>query len=278
MRRFYAALLIGLAIAIPANAHAQAGGAKRAYPRWEIGLVGGVLSMPQYPGSDQRFTLPLVVPYLIYRGTFLHADRRGIRGSLLKGDRVSFDLDLSFGLPVRNGNNARRGMPPLHLTGEAGPQLNWIIAKSRVAELSLHLPVRFAVDTSRTYLGWVCQPGLRYERNDLLGEPGKLALRLEGGALYASQSYNQYYYGVDAPYVTATRPMYRAHQGLHSLYLYTALRYKLDDAHSIALMVRMQTLAPGVNANSPLVRRKFALSAGIGFVWRLWSSQEMVAR
>ncbi len=278
MKRSIATLLIPVVIAFTAITDGQAKESTPRKPLWEIGLVGGGLSIPQYPGSDERFMLPFVLPYVIYRGKILRVDRSGLRGRLFDSNRLSLDLDFSFGLPVRNGNRARQGMPPLHLTGEVGPRLNYIVAKSRASSLSLHLPVRFAMDTSRTYLGWVCQPGLRYERDDLLASPGKLMLRLEGGLLYASQHYNQYYYGVDAPYVTASRPAYQAHQGLHSYYLYSSMRYRIDDAHSVGLMVRMQMLAPGVNADSPLVRSKYALSVGLGYIWRLWTSQENAPR
>lgn len=290
MKHAFAILLILLGVAVPAMAdeqqpasQKQAGETqvpetKQGKPLWEIGFAGGVFSMPQYVGSDQRYTLALGVPYLIYRGKVLRADRHGVRGRLFESDRLSLDLDFSFGLPVKNSNNARQGMPPLHLTGEAGPQLNWIIAKNEATELSLHLPARFAMDTSQTVLGWVFEPGLRYERYDLMDKPGKLMLRLEAGALFAQQRYNHYYYGVDPIYATASRPAYRARQGLHSYYLDTALRYKLDDARSIGLMVRMRTLDGSVNADSPLVRRKFYLSAGLGFAWSFWFSEERVQR
>jgi len=275
-------LLIMLAVAAPAMADEQpvaleqVPAARQGKPLWEIGFAGAVFSMPQYIGSDQRYALGLGVPYLIYRGKFLRADREGVRGRLFESDRLSLDLDFSFGLPVKNGNNARQGMPPLRLTGEAGPQLNWIIAKNEASKLSLHLPARFAMDTSQTVLGWVFEPGLRYQYFDLLDEPGKLSLRLEGGALFAQARYNRYYYGVDPAFATASRPAYRARQGLHSYYLDSSLRYKLDDARSIGLMVRMRSLTGSVNATSPLVRRKIYLSAGIGFAWSFWFSQERV--
>ena len=248
-------------------------------PLWEIGFAGALVSMPHYVGSDQRYALPLVFPYIIYRGDFLRADRDGVRGRLLESDGLSLDLDFSFGLPVKSDTNiARSGMPPLHLAGQVGPQLNWIVDESEKQKISFHFPLRFAMDTSQSYLGWVSEPSLRFERYDLMTEHEKLMLRVEGGLLYASQRYNQYYYGVNTSYTTAIRPAYLARKGLHSYFLDTALRYRIDQDLSLGLMVRMRTVSGGVNANSPLVRNNFYLSAGIGFVWSFWSSDETVSR
>jgi len=248
-------------------------------PLWEIGFAAAAVSMPHYVGSDQRYTLPLAFPYIIYRGKVLRADRDGVRGRLFETDGLSLDLDFSFGLPVKSdNNNARKGMPPLHLSGQMGPQLNWAVQQNERQKVSIHFPVRFALDTSQNYLGWVSEPSLRYERYDLMSEHKKLILRLEGGLLYASQRYNSYYYGVDTPYATATRPVYMAKKGLHSYFLDTALRYRVDNDLSLGLMLRMRTLSGSVNATSPLVRKNFYLSAGLGFVWSFWSSKEMVDR
>jgi len=122
----------------------------------------------------------------------------------------------------------------------------------------------------------VAEPSLRYERYDLLPETEKVILRLEAGAMYASRRYNHYYYGVDAPYATATRPAFRARQGLHSYYFDTALRYQYDEDISIGAVVRMRTLSGSVNVASPLVRQRVYLSFGIGFAWSIWNSDERV--
>lgn len=247
-------------------------------PLWELGLAGGVFSIPHYVGSDQRYTLPLVAPYIVYRGDIIRADRDGLRGRLFDEHGVSLDLDFSFGLPVKNSNRARRGMPDLNLTGQVGPQLNMMLQDDEKSTLSLHLPWRFALDTSGSYLGWVTEPSLRYKRCDLLPELNKLTLRVEAGLLYASQTYNQTYYGVDPIYATANRPAYHARQGMHSYFADTSLRYNIDDNLSIAAVVRMRTLSGSVNKNSPLVRQNHYFSAGIGMIWSFMFSDEKVWR
>ncbi|UUZ50428.1 hypothetical protein LP420_11485 [Massilia sp. B-10] len=37
-------------------------------PLWEVGVLGGTASTPAYPGSSDRSTRSLVLPFLIYRG------------------------------------------------------------------------------------------------------------------------------------------------------------------------------------------------------------------
>lgn len=251
---------------------------KKELPLWEAGLAGGIFSIPHYVGSDQRYTLPLAIPYIVYRGEIIRADRDGLRGRLFDEAGISLDLDFSFGLPVKSSNKARQGMPDLKFSGQVGPQLNIIIAKNKTSTLSLHLPWRFTLDTSGSYQGWVTEPSLRYKRNDLLPALNKMSLRLEAGLLYASQSYNQTYYGVEPIYATVSRPTYQARQGLHSYFADTSLHYNIDDHLSIAAVVRMRTLAGSVNRNSPLVRRNSYFSAGIGMVWSFMSSDERVMR
>jgi len=247
-------------------------------PLWEIGLAGGVFSIPHYVGSNQRYTLPLAVPYIIYRGDIVRADRNGLRGRLFNEHGISLDLDFSFGLPVKSSNEARRGMPDLKLVGEVGPQLNLELQKNKQSTLDLHMPWRVALDISGSYLGWVTEPSIRYQRHDLLPELNKMNLRLEAGMLYASQRYNQTYYGVEPMYATATRPTYRAKQGIHSYFADTSLRYKIDNNLSIAAVVRIRTLSGSVNRNSPLVRQNYYLSAGVGMVWSFMFSDKMVLR
>src|SRR6266568_3550534 len=86
-------------------------------PLWELGLGAGVLELPHYRGSDQSHTWLLPVPYVVYRGKFLKADREGARAVLFESDRVDFDLSLAASAPVRSrDDDARQGMADLKPT------------------------------------------------------------------------------------------------------------------------------------------------------------------
>jgi len=249
---------------------------KKELPLWELGLIAGGASIPHYVGSNQRYALPLVLPYFIYRGEKLRADRKGIRGRLFETDRLSMDLDFSFGLPVRNSNRARQGMPNLHLAGQAGPQLNWALLKDTRTKLGLHLPWRIAMDTRGTSLGWVFEPGLRLNYN--FDEDGDYKLDIEASVLYASKRYNQYYYSVTPQYATAIRPAYDAKRGLHSVSLKTGLLFRQNSDVRGSIFLTTKTLSPGVVANSPLVKSKYYISIGAGITWMFMTSKETVLR
>jgi outer membrane scaffolding protein for murein synthesis (MipA/OmpV family) len=245
-------------------------------PLWEIGIAAFGLSIPQYMGDEERYTLPLAAPYLIYRGEFLRADRDGIRGILLHKQHLSLDLGFSFDLPVSNDNEAREGMPELYLTGQVGPRINWRFDTPEDApEMSLHLPVRYTIDTRGNALGWLVEPSMKLEQEDI-GREQRVSLRFDLGALFASEAYNDYYYSVEPQYATAERPVYDADGGLHSLFAKFNAGYRMSDDLTLRLYLIARTLSPGVIADSPLVKDELYLGGGIGFVWRLWQSQERV--
>ncbi len=246
-------------------------------PLWEVGIAAFGFSIPQYMGDEERYTLPLAVPYFIYRGEFLKVDRDGIRSLLFDHKNLSLDLGFSFGLPVSNDNEAREGMPELHFTGQAGPRLNWTFDMPDDApETSLHLPLRYVMDTHGNTLGWVMEPSLKLNKENF-GSEDRFSLRLDLGALFTSQTYNDYYYTVEPEYVTEERPAYTADSGLHSYFARLNAAYQINHDLKLRLFLIARTLSPGVVADSPLVKDEHYLGAGIGFIWRFWQSEALVA-
>lgn len=236
-------------------------------PLWEAGLAGGVLSTPQYIGSDQRYTLPLGIPYLIYRGKFFKADRDGLRGELINGRKYSVDLGFSFGLPVNNSNRARQGMPDLYLSGQVGPRFNWLFTDDRDAlQIGFHLPLRYSRDIKNNNLGWLVEPSLKVKRKNL-GPESKLSLRTDTGLLFASRHYNQYFYGVDHAFATPGRPAYDAKSGLHSYFINFSGRYRTSTALSFGAFVRWKTMMNSIVSDSPLVKDRSYLVVGMGMTW-----------
>ncbi len=241
-------------------------------PLWEAGLIGGYLNVPQYMGSDERYSLPLVLPYVVYRGDFLEADREGVRGWLFSGDRVSLNLGFSYGLPVDNDNDARRGMPDLHLTGQVGPQLNWQVSSGDAGpSISLHIPARYTFDTRGEDLGWVVEPSIKIQQKHL-GTDGKFSARADLGLLYTGGAFNAYYYDVAQRFVTPSRPAYDSDSGLHSVFLHLSSEYEVNDQLTLGAFARWRTLSPGVVEDSPLVRDDDYVTVGLGLAWSLWQS------
>ncbi|HXH72741.1 MAG TPA: MipA/OmpV family protein [Mariprofundaceae bacterium] len=261
------ALQLTLALLLPATALAAEN-----RPRWEAGIAVGVASLPQYMGSDERYTFAVPLPYIIYRSERLNFGRNGLRAELFDRGRLSVDLSLGAGMPVRNSNRARAGMPPLNFNLQAGPRINWQFYQTAHSALSLRLPWRGVMDIKGHYLGWVSEPDL-YLR---LIPSDNIEWRLTAGALFASARYNDTYYSVAPAYATATRPAYQARGGLHSLSLGASMLWTLDDRLRLFGSVRYRNLSPGVVAGSPLVKTPHYLSAAIGLAWSFYQSDERV--
>ena len=236
-------------------------------PKWELGVAGAALSIPHYIGSEQRHTLPIGAPFLIYRGDFFKSDRNGVRGVLFSDDAFNIDIGLSFGLPVKNDNNARQGMSDLHLTGQIGPRLNWTIyqADDRPT-ISLHLPLRYARDIKNNNLGWVAEPSIRVDRKNL-GTSGKFSARFSTGLLYARKQYNQYYYQVQSEFATDSRAAYQAGSGLNNYFINLSGAYQLSKTLNIGGFTRWKFLSGGVVEDSPLVTDENYFAIGIGISW-----------
>ena len=252
---------------------AQADISDKKLPLWELGIAGGILNIPHYEGSEQKYTLPLAFPYLIYRGDFLKADEEGIRGELFNSESVSIDLGFSFGLPVKGDNRAREGMPDLHLSGQIGPRLNWFITKPKNGpQISFHLPVRHARDIKNTSQGWVVEPSIKIEQRNI-GPGSRFSARFDAGLLYANKRYHDYYYEVAPQFATASRTEYEASSGLSNFFLGVSGSYKLSERLNLNGFVRWKTLSPGVVDDSPLVTDENYFALGIGVNWIFKTSE-----
>ncbi|MDQ6983328.1 MAG: MipA/OmpV family protein, partial [Ghiorsea sp.] len=129
-------------------------------PLWELGVGIGGSSLPQYMGSDERYAIPFVFPYIIYRGDNWRVDPSGVKNRIFEANAYTLDLSLSGGLPVRNDNKARENMPELLFTGEIGAKLNWYLKESEDESWIVRLPLRAVVDIEGKYAGLVADPVL----------------------------------------------------------------------------------------------------------------------
>lgn len=249
-------------------------------PLWEAGLGATVISFPHYRGSDERRTWVLPFPYVVYRGEFLQADEKRVRGLFFKTERAELDISVSGTPPVDSSkNDARRGMPDLDATLEIGPSLNFLLARSddRKARLELRLPVRAALATDFTHVdfaGWLFQPNLNFDLRDAFGHPG-WNFGLLAGPMFSDGRYNQYFYGVEPAFATATRPAYNAHGGYAGTQLLTSLSKRFR-RYWVGAFARWDTLNNAAFEDSPLVRSNHSFAAGFAVAWILGESKERV--
>jgi outer membrane scaffolding protein for murein synthesis (MipA/OmpV family) len=237
----------------------------------------GAIAFQDYRGSDTAHAYPLPIPYVIYRGKFLKADREGVRGTLLDQDWVELNLSGNATTPVKN-DRARSGMPDLRSTLELGPALNFHLLKLDDAHVKfdLRVPLRAAitVEASPKYIGWTFTPQFALDVVDPLGYAGWNAGFLVG-PLFADNRYHDYFYSVASRYALVSRPQYDAVGGYAGTQAITALSKRFPK-YWVGAYVRYDTLSGAAFVDSPLVQRNSYWSAGFGFAWMIHTSAEMV--
>jgi MipA family protein len=248
-------------------------------PLWEIGAGVAALTFPAYRGSDKQHNFLMPVPYFVYHGDFLKADRHGIRGSLFDSDRVDLTLSLSASPPTRSDDvEARAGMADLKPTAEFGPQVDLTLWRSenRARFLKLRLPARaaFTVERSPQGIGWIFSPNLNMDITDLPGMPG-WNLGLVAGPIWATKRQHDYFYGVTPQYATATRPAYTASGGYSGSQFLVALSKRFDKTW-VGAFARYDTLSGAAFDGSPLVATKSFAAAGVAVSWVIGESKTRV--
>lgn len=258
------ALLCGALLALPLAAASQ-----QDLPLWEIGVVGGAVSTPAYPGSADRSSRLLLLPAPIYRGKIFRSDESGIGARLFRSDRAEFDVGFAASLPSRSDDvEAREGMPDLGTLVEFGPRLKWMVMRRGSSRLRLDLPLRTVIE-GRGGLrnqGWNFAPRLVYEIDDTgTGWNGDLHV----GFVAASEKLNSYFYDVRPEFATAGRPVYDAKAGLVSVRAGGFAARKLNPDLRVFGYLWYENYARSANDASPLFRKSSGASAGVGFMWTL---------
>jgi outer membrane scaffolding protein for murein synthesis (MipA/OmpV family) len=266
-----AAVAAAITAALPRTARAAE------LPLWEAGAGIAVLDFPDYRGSDERHILVLPIPYLVYRGDLLKADRESIRGQFYKDDRLDLHVSVNGSIPVDSGDNsARRGMPDLDPTLEIGPNLTVMLLRSDTTHLKLRFPVRAVIATDLSYardVGWVFQPQINVDFYDRFPGPG-WNLGFAVGPLFGNKRYHNYFYGVAPQFATPERPAYDAGSGYGGLQWIAALSKRFPSCW-VGGFVRLDTLAGATFEPSPLVRQNESIAAGFAIAWILGKSQKM---
>ncbi len=247
-------------------------------PLWELGIGMASLRLPDYRGSDQSSTLWLPLPYGVYRGKWLRADREGARAVLFDAQSVEVDLSVAASPPTRSKDNAARaGMPDLKPAIEFGPNVNLTLVRSsdRKLKLDLRLPLRaaFTVQSSPKAIGITFAPNLNL---DLVEVGGGWNIGMLSGPVFADQRYHDRVYGVDAAFATPQRSAYRAGGGYSGWQNLASLSRRFNSIW-VGAFLRHDSLRGAAFSDSPLLRRDNAVTLGFGVSWVLSTSSELVA-
>jgi outer membrane scaffolding protein for murein synthesis (MipA/OmpV family) len=96
---------------------------------------------------------------------------------------------------------------------------------------------------------------------------------LQIGPKWGSQRLHGHFYGVSAVDATASRPTYTARSGYAGWQAVAAVSQRFDRTW-VGAFVRHERLEGAAFADSPLVRQRQAVSAGVAVVWVLARSDE----
>lgn len=248
-------------------------------PLWEVGAGIGALLFDDYRGSDESNLYPIPVPYLVYRGRILKADREGVRGLLFDRRYATLNVSVNATTPVQSDDNgARRGMPDIKSTFELGPSLDlhlWRSTDERI-KLDLLLPLRapITIESSPQSIGWIFSPRLNVDFQDVAGYTG-WNLGVSIGPMYADRKYHRYFYSVRGEDATATRPQYQAGGGYSGSHLIVALSKRFPK-YWVGAFMRYDALSGAAFEDSPLVKRDSSLAAGFGIAWIIGQSKQLV--
>jgi MipA family protein len=248
-------------------------------PLWEFGLGAGALAFPDYRGSDETRVYPVPVPYFVYRGKFLKADRDGLRGELFDRDYAELSISVSATIPVSSDDNdARRGMPDLEPTFELGPSLDLHLWRSpgNLAQLDLVMPLRVPVtlESSPRSLRWIFSPRLNLDFDNLARYPG-WNFGAGVGPVFAAEKFHEYFYSVPAHFATPERREYDADGGFSGVHVLAAISKRFPK-YWVGAFLRYDWLGEAEFADSPLLRRDHYLAVGIGFAWMIGESKRKV--
>jgi len=274
-----AALLCAWAVA-PMAIAAGAGPGTRTEPLWEAGAGIGGVHFPDYRGSDRSRNYPFPVPYFVYRGEFLSADRNGVRGLLMQNERIDLDASVGASLPVDSSRDpVREGMPDLRPTLELGPSLNVTLWRNddRRKRLDVRLPVRagMTLESHPRFIGWQFFPHLNLDVRDPAGLDG-WNLGLLAGPIFSDARHNRYFYEVAPEFATPERPAFTPGGGFAGMEYLAAVSKRYPKLW-VGGFVRYDMLGGAAFAESPLVTSKHYFAAGFGIAWILGESTQRVA-
>ena len=255
----------GLSVVVTLALTMAAAPARADRPLWELGIGAGWLHLPHYRGSDQSRDWLLPIPYFIYRGEVFRADREGARAMLLdQKEGVDIDISAAVNTPTRSQDNrAREGLANLAPTVELGPSLNYALARAPGWQLDVRVPARavFTVERKRGLIGWTANPELH-----LATTISGWDVRLQGGPVFNSRAYNQYFYDVLPAEARPGRQAYRAPGGAAGWVGTLSASRRLGPVW-IGIYTQADALNGAAFESSPLVRQRTNISVGIGMSW-----------
>lgn len=207
-------VLVPLAVVCTASTPAAAQSTAAWLPLWEIGGFGVGVSLQACPSSDQQVNRGLALPFLVYRGQFLRADRERAGLRAIATPRFEIDIGAAGAFGANSDDiDARRGIPNLGTLVEFGPRVKWNLGTGPGGGAwRLELPLRGVLDISErgTYRDLAFEPRLVFQLRANAGWGYMTSL----SAIVADQRLAKTFYGEDPIVARVDRPAFEAQSGL----------------------------------------------------------------
>ena len=246
-----------------------------AKPKWEVGAFVAAFNTPLYPAAAENQSKFLPVPFVIYRGERLRVGEGGVIKAMAV-DKPRFKVDLSLGAAfAANSDDAkvREGMPDLDFIFEIGPEVSVMLTNTKQSETWLTFQLRQAFSTDFSSIddrGYIFQPELSYQGKQLFGDNDSFKLTFSSS--FATKKMHQYFYQVDEVYSTLERPNYNAKGGYLGSEVTLVNRFEIRENISIFFSSNVGFYQGASNEESPLFKKDFNYSFGLGLKWTLYQS------
>lgn len=240
-------------------------------PYMEAGVALVAQTSADYRGSHHYQPYGLPLPYFIYQGKIIKADKDGVRGEFWASHRFAFDVSVDGSLNGRSDNNKMRaGMDKLDSAFEMGPSFNANLTGATFSEgWSAQFPLRGVFTIGKggvDYIGLVFNPRLTWRIPDVYwGWRASFNL----GLLFANARYHEYYYDVAPEFATPGRPFYSSPGGYSGAFARLSVYKKISDWR-VGVSVRYDNLGNVAFEDSPLMQTTHYASVSLGLVRTLW--------
>lgn len=241
-----------------------------------FGLGAFHVSVPHYPGADERrdYTLPL--PYFKIEKEHYKLDRNQFEGFVEVVDKQYLTLSFSGAIAVNSDrNSARSGMRDLGWIGEVGPSYQIYSWGNPHADdylfFSPFMRKAYAISGGKIDdIGVVYGAQLEFGKTLMRSGKNTLLLSTRLSSNWASESYHDYFYQVGGHEVTTNRSAYDAASGYLSTSLSVGLSYDTDKLW-LGGFVRFADYSQASNIESPLHLSNQNVSFGFGGAYKFYS-------
>lgn len=236
--------------------------------KWTFGVGVFGASLPHYGGADQSKGIILPFPYIGYKSEKVTIDRSGIVTKLWNSDSLSLTFSGKGSIRVDSKDNkARSGMENLGWVGAMGPALNWHLRKDKSLYMQFTARAAFAFDDGVESIGSQGETSLNWaSKRHAFGPQSSWQVTLKGSLKFADGKYNNYFYGVEDQYVTATRSAYAADTGYTGAELLGGLNFE-GERYRAGMFVRYNDISGATFEDSPLIRKEHNASIGFAYAW-----------